>query len=131
MARLRDSGRTSLSAPQQPRNPRPESIARNPYDTFRILVLLDKIEWWSLTTPGEKVVKVDPKVIAQDPLHSLPNGPSGSLTQPVLPHPGDGQRTVTKTDGAGTPGRELTEWSSWKGQCSKHGSQAAQCSSCL
>src|SRR3954447_14201242 len=32
MARLRDSWRTSLSAPQQPRNPQPESITRNPYD---------------------------------------------------------------------------------------------------
>src|SRR4051812_28792301 len=31
MARLRDSGRTSLSAPQQPWNPQPESSARNPY----------------------------------------------------------------------------------------------------
>src|SRR5215207_7037363 len=33
MARLRDSWRTSLSAPQQPRNPQPESIARSPYHT--------------------------------------------------------------------------------------------------
>src|SRR4051795_43195 len=32
MARLRASWRTSLTAPQQPRNPQPESIARNPYD---------------------------------------------------------------------------------------------------
>src|SRR4051812_2645024 len=31
MARLRDSWRTSLSAPQQPWNPQPESSARNPY----------------------------------------------------------------------------------------------------
>src|SRR3954469_5281727 len=31
MARLRDSWRTSLPACQQPRNPQPESIARNPY----------------------------------------------------------------------------------------------------
>src|SRR5829696_5029439 len=31
MARLRDSRRTSLSAPQQPRNPQPEAIARSPY----------------------------------------------------------------------------------------------------
>src|SRR3954454_20696902 len=33
MARLRDSGRTRLAAPQQPRNPQPESIARSPYHT--------------------------------------------------------------------------------------------------
>src|SRR4051812_38631394 len=32
MLRLRDSRRTSLSAPQQHRNPQPESIARNRYD---------------------------------------------------------------------------------------------------
>src|SRR3954452_16664805 len=32
MLRLRDSWRTSLPASQQPRNPPPESIARNPYD---------------------------------------------------------------------------------------------------
>src|SRR5215203_572062 len=32
MARLPDSRRTSLSAPQQHRNPQPESIARNRYD---------------------------------------------------------------------------------------------------
>src|SRR3954470_2628401 len=32
MARLRDPWRTSLTAPQQPRNPQPKSIARNPYD---------------------------------------------------------------------------------------------------
>src|SRR3954462_2732374 len=31
MLRLRDSWRTSLPASQQPRNPPPESIARNPY----------------------------------------------------------------------------------------------------
>src|SRR4051812_50037941 len=31
MLRLRDSRRTSLSAPQQHRNPQPESIARNRY----------------------------------------------------------------------------------------------------
>src|SRR4051794_41035888 len=33
MARLRDPWRTSLTAPQQPRNPQPEAIVRNPYDT--------------------------------------------------------------------------------------------------
>src|SRR3954447_6028652 len=33
MLRLRDSRRTSLSAPQQHRNPQPESIARNRYET--------------------------------------------------------------------------------------------------
>src|SRR3954468_18750858 len=32
MARLRVSWRTSLTAPQQARNPQSESIARNPYD---------------------------------------------------------------------------------------------------
>src|SRR5215208_2800511 len=32
MLRLRDSRRTSLSAPQQHRNPQPESIARNRYE---------------------------------------------------------------------------------------------------
>src|SRR4051795_8991439 len=40
MARLRDSWRTSLTAPQQPRNPQPESIARNPYDTKNDLALI-------------------------------------------------------------------------------------------
>src|SRR5215207_1683751 len=34
MARLRDSWRTSLPAPQQPRNPQPEAIARKPYYTM-------------------------------------------------------------------------------------------------
>jgi DNA invertase Pin-like site-specific DNA recombinase len=34
MLRLRDSRRTSLSAPQQHRNPQPESIARNRYYTL-------------------------------------------------------------------------------------------------
>src|SRR4051794_5324873 len=33
MLRLRDSRRTSISAPQQHRNPQPESIARNRYYT--------------------------------------------------------------------------------------------------
>src|SRR4051812_28510439 len=33
MARLRDSGPTSLPASQQPRNPQSESIARTPYDS--------------------------------------------------------------------------------------------------
>src|SRR3954471_21821301 len=37
MARLRDPWRTSLTAPQQPRNPQPESIARNPYQSPRDL----------------------------------------------------------------------------------------------
>src|SRR3954469_19843993 len=35
MARLRDSGPTSLPASQQPRNPQSESIARTPYHTPR------------------------------------------------------------------------------------------------
>src|SRR4051812_13821512 len=35
MVRLRVSRRTSLCAPQQPRNPQPESIARNPYHPLR------------------------------------------------------------------------------------------------
>ena len=35
MVRLRDSRRTRLAAPQQPRNPQPESIARNRYHIFR------------------------------------------------------------------------------------------------
>src|SRR3954451_9525797 len=33
MARLRVSWRTSLTAPQQARNPQPESIARSPYES--------------------------------------------------------------------------------------------------
>src|SRR4051794_24579999 len=37
MVRLRDSRRTSLSAPQQPWNPQPESIARNRYHRLRAL----------------------------------------------------------------------------------------------
>src|SRR3954471_22895374 len=45
MARLRDSWRTSLSASQQPRNPPPEPIARNPYDWF--FAFLDRFP-----TPG-------------------------------------------------------------------------------
>src|SRR3954453_8654248 len=39
MARLRGSCRTSLSAPQQPWNPHPESRARNPYYTWTKSVL--------------------------------------------------------------------------------------------
>src|SRR3954452_19368161 len=35
MVRLRDSRRTRLAASQQPRNPQPESIARNQYETVR------------------------------------------------------------------------------------------------
>src|SRR5215212_9392642 len=35
MARLRASGRTSLPACQQPRNPQSESIARTPYQPLR------------------------------------------------------------------------------------------------
>src|SRR4051812_41546883 len=36
MARLRVSWRTSLTAPQQARNPQSESIARNPYQSKQI-----------------------------------------------------------------------------------------------
>src|SRR3954452_5539158 len=39
MAALRASWRTSLSAPQQPWNPQPESSARNPYYTWTKSVL--------------------------------------------------------------------------------------------
>jgi transposase len=37
MLRLRDSWRTSLPASQQPRNPQPDSIARNRYQTIWLL----------------------------------------------------------------------------------------------
>src|SRR3954470_24718478 len=40
MARLRDSWPTSLPAPQQPRDPQPESIARNRYQYLCSPVLL-------------------------------------------------------------------------------------------
>src|SRR3954453_2243626 len=44
MACLRDSWRTSLPASHQPRNPLPESIARNPYDPGRYQPLIRQNE---------------------------------------------------------------------------------------
>src|SRR3954467_8556603 len=62
MARLRDSWRSSLPVAQQPRNPQPESIARNPYHTGRGWVIttvvcsvrgsLESVKW-----DGSDIVK--------------------------------------------------------------------------
>ena len=58
MVRLRDSWRTSLSAPQQPRNPQPESIARKPYDMRELPGAIPGVEVLLALEPEELGAKL-------------------------------------------------------------------------